>query len=205
MAGFTPLDRTRRLCECAPTRNWPISSKRYYRFVFIFIIFSSLLLSATCCYCYKSASFSSSASRDEHDTSPTAVLFTRTKHHKGSIYCLGWSPAGDLIATGSNDKTVKLMRFNADTCSIDGGIYSALKNERITVDAVLFCLDNETELAMHDGTVRDVCFIEDMTNKSSLLVSGGAGDCKIYVTDCATGSAFQAFVGHSGICFWLGQ
>lgn len=58
---------------------------------------------------------------------------------------------------------------------------------------------------MHDGTVRDVCFIEDMTNKSSLLVSGGAGDCKIYVTDCATGSAFQAFVGHSGICFWLGQ
>lgn len=51
---------------------------------------------------------------------------------------------------------------------------------------------------MHDGTVRDVCFIEDTTNKSSLLVSGGAGDCKIYVTDCATGQAFQALSGHSG-------
>ena len=51
---------------------------------------------------------------------------------------------------------------------------------------------------MHDGTVRDLCFIEDMSNKSSLLVSGGAGDCKIYVTDCATGTPFQALTGHSG-------
>ena len=51
---------------------------------------------------------------------------------------------------------------------------------------------------MHDGTVRDVCFIEDMSNKSSLLVSGGAGDCKIYVTDCATGTPFQALSGHTG-------
>ena len=51
---------------------------------------------------------------------------------------------------------------------------------------------------MHDGTVRDVCFIEDMSNKSSLLVSAGAGDCKIFVTDCATGTPFQALSGHSG-------
>ena len=48
------------------------------------------------------------------------MLFKRTKHHKGSIYCLAWSPVGDLIATGSNDKTIKLMRFNADTCNIEG-------------------------------------------------------------------------------------
>lgn len=49
----------------------------------------------------------------------------------------------------------------------------------------------QVELTMHDGTVRDVCFIEDTSNKTSLLVSGGAGDCKIYVTDCATGKTFQ--------------
>lgn len=54
------------------------------------------------------------------------------------------------------------------------------------------------ELTMHDGTVRDVCFIEDAVGKACLLVSGGAGDCKIYVTDCATGQAFQALSGHSG-------
>ena len=51
---------------------------------------------------------------------------------------------------------------------------------------------------MHDGTVRDLCFLEDSSNKSSLLISGGAGDCKIYVTDCATGTPFQALSGHSG-------
>ncbi|KAJ0184100.1 hypothetical protein K1T71_000523 [Dendrolimus kikuchii] len=109
-------------------------------------------------------------------TAPT-VLLKRTKHHKGSIYCLAWSPAGDLLATGSNDKTVKLMRFNSHSCNLEG---------------------QEMELTMHDGTVRDVCFIEDTSNKTSLLVSGGAGDCKIYVTDCATGKPFQAFTGHSG-------
>lgn len=51
---------------------------------------------------------------------------------------------------------------------------------------------------MHDGTVRDLCFLEDTLNKSSLLISGGAGDCKIYVTDCATRTPFQALSGHSG-------
>ncbi|XP_037073681.1 WD repeat-containing protein 47-like isoform X2 [Pollicipes pollicipes] len=115
--------------------------------------------------------------RDDHVTYQPTVLFKRTKHHKGSIYCLAWSPVGDLIATGSNDKTIKLMRFNAETCNIEG---------------------QEIDLTMHDGTVRDLCFIEDMSNKSSLLISGGAGDCKIYVTDCVTGTPFQALSGHSG-------
>jgi WD40 repeat protein len=90
---------------------------------------------------------------------------------------MSWTPDGSLIATGSNDKTVKLMKFNAETSNLEG---------------------QEIELAMHDGTVRDVCFIEDTTNRSSLLISGGAGDCKIYVTDCETGQPYQALSGHSG-------
>lgn len=56
----------------------------------------------------------------------------------------------------------------------------------------------KTELTMHDGTVRDLCFLEDSVNKCSLLISGGAGDCKIYVTDCSTSTPFQALSGHSG-------
>ncbi|XP_018565336.1 WD repeat-containing protein 47 isoform X2 [Anoplophora glabripennis] len=115
--------------------------------------------------------------REDHQTYQPMVLFKRTKHHKGSIYCLAWSPVGDLMATGSNDKTVKLMRFNSDTSNLEG---------------------EEIELTMHDGTIRDLCFLEDTTNKSSLLISGGAGDCKIYVTDCATGTPFQALSGHTG-------
>ena len=62
----------------------------------------------------------------------------------------------------------------------------------------VYILGSEVDLTMHDGTVRDLCFIEDMSNKSSLLISGGAGDCKIYVTDCATGTPFQALSGHTG-------
>ncbi|XP_050549138.1 WD repeat-containing protein 47 isoform X4 [Daktulosphaira vitifoliae] len=115
--------------------------------------------------------------RENHVVQQPTVLFKRTRHHKGSIYCMSWTPDGSLIATGSNDKTVKLMRFNAETSNLEG---------------------QEIELTMHDGTVRDVCFIEDTINRSSLLISGGAGDCKIYVTDCETGQPYQSLSGHSG-------
>ncbi len=51
---------------------------------------------------------------------------------------------------------------------------------------------------MHDGTVRDLCFMDDLTNGSSLLLSGGAGDCKINITDCETATTFLSLSGHSG-------
>ena len=112
---------------------------------------------------------------EQHETYQPTVMFKRTKHHKGSIYCLAWSPRGDLIATGSNDKTVKLMNFNTSTASLEG---------------------SENDLTMHDGTVRDCCFVED--TGSPLLLSAGAGDCKVYVTDCQTVTPFQAMTGHTG-------
>lgn len=68
--------------------------------------------------------------REEHTTYQPTVLFKRTKHHKGSIYCMAWSPQGDLVATGSNDKTVKLMRYNEVQKQLEG---------------------KEIELTMHDG------------------------------------------------------
>lgn len=127
---------------------------------------------------------------ENHASYQPTVLFKRTKHHKGSIYCLGWSPDGNLLATGSNDKTVKLLRFDD------------MNSQELTGS-------QEVELSMHDGTVRDVCFIEEGSNKTSLLVSGGAGDCKIYVTDCSTATPFQALSGHTGAILslynWGGQ
>lgn len=41
-------------------------------------------------------------------------MYTKHKHHKGSIYCVAWSPMGDLLATGSNDKTIKMFQYNMD-------------------------------------------------------------------------------------------
>ena len=51
---------------------------------------------------------------------------------------------------------------------------------------------------MHDGTIRDIIFLEDSPSRSSLLVSGGAGTCSLYVTDCQSGQVVQALKGHSG-------
>ena len=57
---------------------------------------------------------------------------------------------------------------------------------------------DDIELTCHDGTVRDLVFMQDATSRSSLLVSGGAGDCKICITDCETGSLVRSMAGHAG-------
>ncbi|XP_071801754.1 WD repeat-containing protein 47-like isoform X2 [Asterias amurensis] len=113
--------------------------------------------------------------REGEPKQPT-VLFKRTRHHKGSIYCVGWSPSGNLIATGSNDKLIKLVRFDAHKCNADGP---------------------DIDLTMHDGTVRDLVF-QPESSHGTVLISGGAGDCNIYVTDCNQGQMVHAMAGHSG-------
>lgn len=112
-------------------------------------------------------------SESEAIPQPT-VVFKRNKYHKGSIYCMAWNPLGDIIATGSNDKSIKLLRFDADNFVQEGV---------------------ETELAIHNGTVRELAFIAD---KPGVLVSGGAGDGTVKVTDCATCQTIGELTGHSG-------
>ena len=68
---------------------------------------------------------------------------------------MAWSPKGDLLATGSNDKVVKVLKYDTITSSLGS---------------------NESEITVHDGTVRDCCFLEETGN--TLLASGGAGDCR---------------------------
>uniref|UniRef100_A0A3P9LAK6 CTLH domain-containing protein n=1 Tax=Oryzias latipes TaxID=8090 RepID=A0A3P9LAK6_ORYLA len=106
-----------------------------------------------------------------------AVRFRRNKHHKGSIYCVTWSHCGQLLATGSNDKFVKVLPFNADSCNATGP---------------------DLEFSMHDGTIRDLAFMEGPESGGSILISAGAGDCNIYTTDCLRGQGLHALSGHTG-------
>ncbi|XP_056895302.1 WD repeat-containing protein 47-like [Takifugu flavidus] len=110
-------------------------------------------------------------------TKQPAVRFRRNKHHKGSIYCVAWSPCGQLLATGSNDKFVKVLPFSADTCNATGP---------------------DLEFSMHDGTIRDLAFMEGPESGGSILISAGAGDCNIYTTDCQRGQGLHALSGHTG-------
>ncbi|KAM4640620.1 WD repeat-containing protein 47 isoform 2-T2 [Discoglossus pictus] len=120
---------------------------------------------------------------DTLDTSSTnspiqpVVRFKRNKHHKGSIYCVAWSPCGQLLATGSNDKYVKVLPFNAETCNATGP---------------------DLEFSMHDGTIRDLAFMEGPESGGAILISAGAGDCNIYTTDCQRGQGLHALSGHTG-------
>ncbi|GAB1603063.1 WD repeat-containing protein 47-like isoform X4 [Argonauta hians] len=122
--------------------------------------------------------------QQSHVTQPANVVFKRAKHHKGSIYCVAWNCQGNVIATGSNDKSVKLTAFNFDTCTAEGP---------------------EIELSHHDGTIRDVLFMEEAPSHSSILISGGAGDCSIGVTDCERGQLIRKLTGHSGHIYSLCQ
>ncbi|KAI2650321.1 WD repeat-containing protein 47 [Labeo rohita] len=120
---------------------------------------------------------------DERPKSPFVAVQTledtqaRIKHHKGSIYCVAWSPCGQLLATGSNDKYVKVLPFNADTCNATGP---------------------DLEFSMHDGTIRDLAFMEGPESGGAILISAGAGDCNIYTTDCQRGQGLHALSGHTG-------
>lgn len=96
------------------------------------------------------------------------VCLSRPKQHRGSVYCCSFNANGELLATGSNDKSIRLMSFN-EGCKIGA----------------------EMELNIHDGTVRDLIFIEDA------LVSAGAGNCQICLTD-ASGRTFKNYSGHTG-------
>lgn len=117
--------------------------------------------------------------KSNHVCKAASVLYKKGKHHFGSIYCSSWNYDGDLIATGSNDKTIKLIKFTPD---------------------LVEHADSEIELTLHNGTVRDLMFMQDQQNK---LISGGAGDCKIFVTDCNTQQPVRIYTGHEGHVYAL--
>lgn len=104
------------------------------------------------------------------------VILQKPGLHQGSVFCAAWSVSGALLATGSNDHTVRLLRLRR------GGGAAALLKEAAS----------ET-LRGHDGTVRDVGF----SPVADTIVSAGGGDNCVRLWDCATTGCFATFRGHA--------
>ncbi|EGD79656.1 hypothetical protein PTSG_10504 [Salpingoeca rosetta] len=99
------------------------------------------------------------------------VMLQLKRHHRGSIYSLAWSGDGTMLASGSNDKTAHIMRFDGERCE----------------------LHSHWDIRPHDGTVRDLCF----SQREPLLLTAGAGDCSIAGHDFEQCTTVFKYKGHT--------
>ncbi|CAL8072675.1 unnamed protein product [Calicophoron daubneyi] len=127
--------------------------------------------------------------RSDHIATAPYIITRRSKYHRGSIYCVAWSPDGRLIATGSNDMTVHLLVMNPEL-----GMPEAANGDPAAANTA----GQYIELRHHDGTIRDLTFLlpgypSDVPNgsnvstsmtASSQLLTAGAGDSRICLVDC---------------------
>ena len=100
------------------------------------------------------------------------LLFEKPNHHSGSIYCLDFSPNDKLIATGSNDKTIKIF----------------------VVPDFFENMKEVLELAIPDqkGTIRSVIF---PPTENNFVFSGGSNDNNINMWDTETGKKINSLIG----------
>ena len=101
-----------------------------------------------------------------------------TEHHNGSIYCIDWSRNTRLVATGSNDKMVKVLVTPNFEEQENGEQPSDIK---------------ELELAGHKAIVRTVCF---NPIDPTCLLSGGLMENELKVWDTESGQNVANLMGH---------
>ena len=46
---------------------------------------------------------------DKQKVQKLSILFENENHHNGSLYCIDWSRSQKLIASGSNDRSIKIL------------------------------------------------------------------------------------------------
>ena len=112
-----------------------------------------------------------------------SLLFEQKNYHFGSIFSIDWSPSGHLIATGSNDKTIKLMTIPE--------LYLTNNNEKKILD------ENETtemQITGNQGTVRSLCF---EPNNDIILLSANSGENTIKIWDTIKGINIGYLEGHN--------
>lgn len=114
----------------------------------------------------------------EHEMIDPSSLISheRYRHHRGSVFCLAWSPDDKVLASGSNDKTIKVMKIHEGNES----------------------MESEDIKLLVGHTVRDLAFV---SKDSRQLLSAGGGDKEVRLWDLSRGeSATPIFsmTGHTG-------
>ena len=118
--------------------------------------------------------------------------------HLGSVYATSFSRDGKLIATASNDMTVKVVRLGTG-----GGERKNVHDDNEGSDGRDGTVEDSRAVTFvgHEGTVRDVAFCGD----NSRIVSGGAGDFHVRLWDVSVANedseALLTMQGHTNcIC-----
>ena len=108
------------------------------------------------------------------------LIFEQKNHHLGSLYCLDWSVSGRLLASGSNDKVIKLMVVPP---------LSEGEGKNNEDDDIL-----ELPISGHNGTIRSICF--DPSSDLTLLTAGDL-EKNIKIWDTENGSSKGELIGHN--------
>ena len=112
-----------------------------------------------------------------------SLFYEQKNYHFGSIFSIDWSPSGRLIATGSNDKTIKLMNIS--------DLYTINTNNKKIIN------ENETQemqITGNQGTVRSLCFEPGNDN---ILLSANSGENIIKIWDTLRGVNIGCLEGHN--------
>ena len=112
-----------------------------------------------------------------------SLLFEQKNYHFGSIFSIDWSPSGRLLATGSNDKTIKLMSVP--------NFYNEQNNEKKILNENE---NDEMQITGNQGTVRSLCF---EPGNDIILLSANSGENTIKIWDTNKGVNIGYLEGHN--------
>ena len=111
-----------------------------------------------------------------------SLIFEQKNHHFGSIFSIDWSPSGQLLATGSNDKTIKIMSLpELYTLNTEKKILNEKENPEIQITG-------------NQGIVRSLCF---EPGNDIILLSANSGENTIKIWDTTKGINIHSLEGHN--------